>query len=150
MNFPQPLVLIFGAGATRGGLEGKANPPLPIDMDFFDIAMQLRGHGTSAVARRVQRSVWNLYRKSTGVSLEKYYRDIETRAKIAEFAQTANRPKDWNSKRQDLEELIRRVYIHTTCDTSKQPIKNLESKLHENILEYLREGDTVITFNTTC
>lgn len=147
MQFSHPLALIFGAGATRGGLEGKEDPPPPVDTDFFDIANQLRGHGTPILARRVLKTAWDLYGRINGVSLEKYYRDIETRAMIGKFAKTANQPKDWNKRRGDLEELIRRVYIHTTCDTDKRPAEPLKSEIHRKILGCLKKGDTIITFN---
>ena len=38
-------MIIFGAGASRGGLHKSEVPP-PIDIDFFDTANQLVGHGT--------------------------------------------------------------------------------------------------------
>jgi hypothetical protein len=139
--------LIFGAGSTRGGLEKVSNPPPPVDIDFFDIANQLRGHGTPQLARNVLKSAWELYGKTSGISLEKYYRDIETRAAIGRFAKSANQPKDWDKRQRELEELIRRVYIHTTCDTTERPIKPRESEVHKKILKQLRRGDTVITFN---
>lgn len=147
MKFSRPVVMIFGAGATRGGLEGKEGPPPPVDTDFFAIANQLRGHGTPGFVRRVLKTVWDLYGRINGVSLERYYRDIETRAMIGKFAKTANQPKNWNKRRQDLEELIRRVYIHTTCNTNKQPTEPRKSETHQKILGCLKKGDTIITFN---
>lgn len=147
MELNYPVVLIVGAGATRGGLEKQSDPPPPIDLDFFDIANQLKGHGTPKLARRVLKSAWELYGKTTGISLEKYYRDIETRAAIGRFAKTANQPKNWQRRQRELEELIRRVYIHTTCDTNRRPIKPKESQLHRKILARLEDKDTVVTFN---
>lgn len=141
-----PVVLLLGAGATRGGFASKSTPPPPIDTDFFDIAGQLSGHGTRHLARRVLRSVWELYNRTSGISLERYYRDIETRAAILRFAKTSNQPKDWASRQTDLEELVRRVYIHTTCDTSGT-IKPKGSEYHTSVLKLLRDDDTIITFN---
>ncbi|OGS12953.1 MAG: hypothetical protein A2285_00370 [Elusimicrobia bacterium RIFOXYA12_FULL_57_11] len=143
-----PLVIIMGAGATRGGLEKqtKSLPP-PIDLDFFDIAAQLEGHGTKQIASKILKSLWELYGTTSNISLEKYYRDIETRAKIGEFAKTGNQPKDWKKRQRELEELVRRVYIHTTCDMSKSPIAPLESPEHVKIFQNLKASDTIVTFN---
>lgn len=147
LQLKQPTVVLFGAGATRGGLEDIANPPPPVDTDFFDIAGQLRGHGTQILAKKVLKDVWQLYGKVSGVSLEAYYRDIETRAAVSRIAKSANKPKDWKSRQDNLEELIRRVLIHTTCDMSKSPIKARPSAHHAAIFAKLDKGDTIITFN---
>jgi hypothetical protein len=58
-----------------------------------------------------------------------------------------NQPKDWQQRQQNLEELIRRAYIHTTCDTTGNPTKPNLSKLHRTILSNLEAGDTIVTFN---
>lgn len=146
-KFAHPVALLLGAGATRGGLAKRTFPP-PVDADFFEIAGQLKGHGTPSLAGPVLTDVWALYHKVTGIGLEDYYRDIETRERISSFAKTANKPKDWRRRRKNLEELIRRVIIHTTCRkddyTHLQPIK---SKPHTAILQTLRKGDAILTFN---
>lgn len=146
-SLSHPVVVILGAGATRGAFADKSSPPPPVDTDFFDIAGQLSGHGTREIASRVLKSVWQLYGRTSGISLERYYRDIETRAAILKFAKTANQPKDWARRQTDLEELVRRVYIHTTCDTLKEHITPRTSEDHAKILNILRDGDTVVTFN---
>ncbi len=68
---------------------------------------------------------------------------------LSSFAKTVNKPKDWPKRRKDLEELIRRVVIHTTCEPDEQshlrPIKKAPS--HTRILRSLKEGDTILTFN---
>lgn len=143
-----PVVFVFGAGASRGGLEKTFGAPPPVDRDFFDIANQLSGHGTPKLAKRVLTDVWLLYHKTIGVGLETYYRDLETRAIIGEFAKTANQPKDWRKRQKDLEELIRRVYVHTTVqDTGAPTVKPKGSKIHKSILRNLESGDTLVTFN---
>lgn len=143
-----PIVVIFGAGASRGGLDQGSGVPPPIDRDFFDIANQLVGHGTPKLAKRVLNEVWQLYRKINGVGLETYYRDLETRAIIGEFAKTANQPKDWRRRQKELEELIRRVYVHTTVNDTRAPTVNPKvSKIHKNILGLLKPKDTIVTFN---
>jgi len=128
-------------------LEEGTIPPPPVDNDFFDIAGQLDGHGTKRLAHDVLRSVWELYGKISGVSLEQYYRDVETREVIGKFAKSGNKPKDWRRRRDQLEELIRRVYIHTTCHMGTPPIRPKESQIHKAILKKLKSSDTVITFN---
>jgi hypothetical protein len=146
-KFQHPVVFIFGAGASRGGLEKASGAPPPVDRDFFDIANQLVGHGTPKLAKKVLNDVWQLYRKTNGVGLETYYRDLETRAIIGEFAKTANQPKNWRKRQKDLEELIRRVYVHTTVeDTHAAIVTPKKSKIHENILRNLKDGDT-LTFH---
>ncbi|MBA7569051.1 hypothetical protein ES708_10788 [subsurface metagenome] len=147
MNLLHPLVILFGAGATRGAFADSANPPPPVDTDFFDTAAGLTGRGTEKLALKVLKSVFELYGRTNGISLEAYYRDLETRELIGRFAKSGNRPKNWRARRRDLEELIRRVLIHTTCDTAKSPIKARKSKLHEIILAQLKVGDTILTFN---
>ncbi len=91
--------------------------------------------------------MWELYSKTSGVSLEKYYRDIETRAAIGRFAKPANQPKDWQRRQTELEELIRRVYIHTTCEAVGNSMKPRVSEMHTRILNQLKKNDTIITFN---
>lgn len=147
MNLTHPAVLLLGAGATRGGLLDNSIPP-PVDADFFEIAGQIKGHGTPKLASAVLNDVWTLYARLAGVGLETYYRDIETREKISSFAKTVNKPKNWKKRKRNLEELVRRVVIHTTCRQDRQQhLQPLTSKLHTRILEMLRKGDTVLTFN---
>jgi len=140
------LALIIGAGATRGGLLDRVPPP-PLDQDFFDIAGQLTGRGTRRLAARVTKDVFDLYRRVSGIGLEQYYRDVEARAEIGRFAKSANRPKDWERRRSDLEELIRRVLIHTTCDLGDGSAHVSDSAAHAELLRHVRDGDTIITFN---
>jgi hypothetical protein len=147
MKFSHPVVLLLGAGATRGGLQDNPIPP-PVDADFFEITGQIKGHGTPKLAGIVLNDVWVLYDRVAGVGLENYYRDIETRERISSFAKTVNKPKDWQKRKRNLEELIRRVVIHTTCKQDEQHhLQPLRSTPHTRILEKLRKGDTVITFN---
>src|SRR5439155_9615554 len=141
-----PAVIIFGAGATRGAFPRRKSPP-PLDRDFFEIAGQLKGRGTPAIARKVLTSVWELYARTHGIGLEDYYRDVETRARISSFAKTRNQPKDWVRRRRELEELIRRVFIHTTADMSATPNRAYSSPIHELLLSKLKSKCTVVTFN---
>jgi len=135
------LVLLFGAGATRGALQTRVLPP-PVDRDFFDIASQITGRGTRRLAIRVSKDVFDLYRHVSGVGLEQYFREIEARAEIGQFAKPKNKPKDWARRQADLEELIRRVLIQTTSDLSEE-----ERAVHRTILKRIGSGDTIITFN---
>jgi len=72
INLKFPAVVIFGAGATRGAFLRAKLPP-PVDIEFFEIAGQIKGRGTPKVARKVLKSVWELYGKTHGVGLEEYY-----------------------------------------------------------------------------
>ncbi|MBI2070282.1 MAG: SIR2 family protein [Elusimicrobia bacterium] len=146
MEIIRPAVFIFGAGATRGAFEDSKFSP-PIDRDFFDIAGQLQGHGTDSLARQVLNSVWDLYGETRGISLERYYRDIETREVIGRFVKPPNQPMRWGRRRMELEELIRRVYIHTACDTEGPSFSPKASSIHRDILKHLTAGDTIVTFN---
>lgn len=148
-NFKHPITVIFGAGATRGGLSSGDGLPPPVDADFFDIANRIEGHGTPALAKRVLRDVWSLYQRTNSVGLETYYRDLETRAKIGSFAKTANQPKNWEKRANEMAELIRRVFVQTTTikDDDAAVVTPRESLLHKHILDDLEDGDTVITFN---
>jgi SIR2-like domain len=146
MKLLHPVVLLLGAGATRGALRNKSLPP-PVDSDFFEIAGQIKGHGTPGLARTVLSDVWKLYGRVSGIGLENYYRDIETREKISSFAKTANKPKDWRKRKIALEELIRRVIIHTTCVSNDGRLDPLRSKVHGRILADLEDGDSIVTFN---
>ncbi len=141
-----PLVLIFGAGASKGSL-AVPDPAPPVDVDFFDVANTLKGHGTPRLAKQVLRSVWELNHRVSGVGLEEYYRDIETRAAISRIAKSANKPKNWEKRQKQLEELIRRVYVHTTADLSQRPPAPKASAPHREILKKLKPGCTIITFN---
>src|SRR5712692_8757178 len=113
LKLDSPQLVLFGAGASRGGLSNRPIPP-PVDGDFFAVANQITGHGTPALAKRVLRSVWELYERIDGVGLEEYYRDVETRAVIGTIAKAVGKPKEWSKRKTDLEELIRRVYVQTT------------------------------------
>ena len=135
------LVILFGAGATRGALKERVMPP-PVELDFFDIASQISGRGTRRLAVRVTRDVFDLYGHVSGVGLEQYFRDIEARAEIGQFAKSKNKPKDWTRRQSDLEELIRRVLIETTTELAQE-----ECQIHRSILQRIRPGDTIITFN---
>lgn len=146
MKLEHPIVFLFGAGATRGALSEHPIPP-PLDNDFFEIAAQIKGHGTPKLAKKVLKDVWTLYGKTNGIGLETYYRDIETREKIGNFAKTRNKPKDWKRRKEDLNELIRRVMIQTTCNTSSSPHTPLISELHRRVLQLATVEDTLVTFN---
>ena len=63
------------------------------------------------------------------------------------FATAQHKPKDWKRRRRDLDELIRRTVIQTTCDTSKSPHAPLVSFHHRKLLKKLKAKDTMITFN---
>jgi hypothetical protein len=104
MKLPKPMVILFGAGATRAAFE-KRDPPPPLDTDFFEIALQISSRGTGKLAKKVAHNVHDLYDKVIGIGLEQYYRDIETRFELGTFARSANRPMNWNARRKDLEEL---------------------------------------------
>jgi SIR2-like domain len=140
------MVILLGAGATRGAFVNDRPPP-PVDSDFFDIANQISGRGTKPLARRVTGNVFALYGTVTGIGLEQYYRDIETRLELGRFAKTRNRPMDWRARTHDLEELVRRVLIHTTCQLGDGPAKARGSTIHSKILSRVRADDTIITFN---
>jgi hypothetical protein len=95
----------------------------------------------------VLRTVWDLYARIDGIGLEEYYRDVETRASIGRIAKSVGKPKEWSGRKEDLEELIRRVYIQTTTKEDATGRNPLKSQAHEAILKGLRSGDTVMTFN---
>lgn len=141
-----PCLMLFGAGATRGAFADRSFPP-PVDKDFFEIAGRIKGRGTRAFARKVLKSVWELYGKTNNVGLEEYYREVETRARIGSFAKSQNQPRDWAQRTKDLEELIRRVYIQTTVDMTQTPPRPLVSPVHRQLFKRLRSGSTIITFN---
>lgn len=143
----RPTVYIFGAGATRGALSEETIPP-PTDVDFFDIANQIKGRRTPKLAKIILDNVWKLYGKTIGIRLEAAYREIETRATIGEIVKPKNQPKQWGKIQRAFTELIRRVYVHTTCNEDNNGhLKPKQSQIHKDILKLLKEGDTVITFN---
>jgi hypothetical protein len=146
VKLPRPMVILFGAGATRAAFAKKTLPP-PLDADFFDIAGQITGRGTRRLAQKVRRDVFDLYGKVTGIGLEQYYRDIETRLELGKFAKSKNRPKDWQVRTKNLEELVRRVLIHTTCELDEGSAKPSCSQIHEVLLRRVKAGDTLVTFN---
>jgi len=146
VKLPRPMVILFGAGATRAAFSGGMPPP-PLDTDFFDIAGQLTGRGTRRLAQQVARDVFELYGRVTGIGLEQYYRDIETRLELSKFAKSKNRPKDWLVRTKNLQELVRRVLVHTTCDLDEGSAKPRCSGIHQALLARVKAGDTLITFN---
>ncbi|MFZ2509431.1 MAG: hypothetical protein WAW79_13275 [Steroidobacteraceae bacterium] len=139
-------MMVIGAGVTRGAYKDRVPPP-PLDSDFFDVAGQLSGRGTGRLAARVRKDVFELYGQVSGVGLEEYYRDIEARGEIGRFAKSKNRPKDWKKRQSDLEELIRRVLICTTCDMEDGSAKVGPSTDHTSLLRHVLDGDTLVTFN---
>jgi hypothetical protein len=118
-----------------------------LDQDFFDIAGQIAGRGTRRLARKVMKDVFAVYGRVSGIGLEQYYRDIETRWELGTFAASQNRPKDWKARKEDLEELVRRVIIHTTADLDQSPAMPHNSRVHSDILRHVNADDTLITFN---
>src|SRR5258708_5081972 len=141
------MVLLLGAGATRAAFSHSSIPP-PVDADFFEIAGQISGRGTGTLTKLVRHDVFDLYRRVEGVGVESYYRDIESRGELGKFAKTRSRPKEWKLRTDELEELIRRVLIHTTCSLDKQGVlRPRSSELHGALLKHLKTEDTLITFN---
>ena len=47
----------------------------------------------------------------------------------------------------DLKELIRRVYIQSTCDVVEKSLRPILSSAHSKIVNSLKQSDTIITFN---
>lgn len=86
MKFAHPVVLLFGAGATRGGLRKKAIPP-PVDADFFEITGQIKGHGTPKLAGVVLNDVWGLYDRVASIGLGRTTTGTSRRAKELAFLQ---------------------------------------------------------------
>jgi hypothetical protein len=111
------------------------------------VANKLRRHGTPALAKRVLRTVWDLYHRIDGVGLEEYYREIETRAAIGRIAKGVGKPKEWSARKDDLEELIRRVYVETTTQEGSSGRMPTVSQAHRVILNTLEPGDSIVTFN---
>jgi hypothetical protein len=62
-----------------------------------------------------------------------------------QFCETANKPKDWQKRQRSLEELIRRVIVHTTCEP--QQLTPVKSAFHRTILKTLKKDDSILTFN---
>ncbi|MDD4910506.1 MAG: SIR2 family protein [Candidatus Omnitrophica bacterium] len=139
-------VFILGAGATKAGFDQEGIPP-PVDKDFFDIAHLIKGRGTQELARRVLKQVWDLYKKTSEVSLEYYFRDIEAREGICAVSKSIGQPFKWSMRLGDLTELIRRVYIQTTCKLKNNHLHSVQSKCHVKLLDNLKKGDVIITFN---
>jgi hypothetical protein len=141
MSAKEQLVILLGAGATRGALGERSILP-PLDRDFIDIARQIKGHGTPKLASRVAKDVFDLYGHVSGVGLEQYFPEIEARGEIGIFAKSKNKPKDWKRRQRALEELIRRVLIQTSTD-----LKSKEKATYRGIFRHVQAGDTIITFN---
>ncbi|MBI3311925.1 MAG: hypothetical protein HYZ88_00135, partial [Candidatus Omnitrophica bacterium] len=142
-GFSKPAVLLFGAGSTRGSLNGLPQPP-PVDADFFDIAARLKSRGTGVLAKKVLKDVFSLYRRTSGVSLEEYYRDIEARGKIRVFTTQGHRHKDWETRKKELTELMRRVFIYTTTNMKDSPPTPRADDMHDRIFSLAQSEDTVI------
>jgi hypothetical protein len=66
MELPHPMVFLLGAGATRAAFNARTPPP-PLDIDFFEIAGQIRGRGTRALSRQVSKDVFDLYKRVAGI-----------------------------------------------------------------------------------
>lgn len=140
------MVVLFGAGATRAAFVDQAPAP-PIDADFLEVAARFKGRGTGRLAKQVTNDVFSLYRRIAGVGLEAYYRDIETRLELGKFAKPRHKPKNWKLRTEQLDELVRRVLIHTTCSMEEGAATPRTSWIHEAILERVKSKDTLITFN---
>lgn len=141
------MVVLFGAGSTRAAFADRRPPP-PLDADFFEIASQLLGRGTKRLAQTVTRDVFGLYGKVSGIGLEEYYRDIETRRDLSHIARARHCPMDWDARTDNLTELVRRVLIHTTCTLDAGIVASpLRSTVHRAILQKVEAKDTLLTFN---
>jgi hypothetical protein len=147
LKFPHPAVFIFGAGATMGSLIDTSDIAPPVDNNFFSIAGRVPSHGTPQLANRVLKNVWDLYGEVYGVGLERYYSDIETRCRIGKCIKQPHKKMDWEKRKADLVELIRRVYVFTTSYLEKNMVMPRLSDAHSNILKYLKRNDAILTFN---
>ena len=154
VKIKHPAVFVVGAGATRGAyddLDEENKPKIfpPLDADFFEIASKIRTRGTGKNADKVLKDVHHLYGKVYGIGLETYYREIETRGDIVKFAKSQNKPKDWDSRKENLDELIRRVLIQTTCKSSggTKVYSPRESNLLKKMLGTVESGDNIVSFN---
>lgn len=144
---------ILGAGASFGAygenkIGEKPTHLPPTDSNFFQISPQIRDRGTGILADEVLRDVYEQYQKTHNISLEAYYRDIETRGEIGTFAKGKHRPKSWTKRQKNLSQLIRRVLIQTTCKLNENGhYVPIPSEILGRILEKLSEKDAIITFN---
>ena len=146
MNLRYPVVVLFGAGATRGALKEAADPPPPIDIDFFDIAAQIKPDKIHSLAIKVRNAVWKLYGQTHDIGLEYYFRDIDTRKEFQDFAKPGHNPYRWERDKNNLIELIRRIYIYTALNHTGK-LEPFCSNLHKHIIQLLKPNDSIITFN---
>lgn len=146
-NIKHPMVLIIGAGASKGVFDNEDIPP-PVDAEFFEMAKRITGNGTERLVRTVLHNIFELYGKTYNVGLEKYYADIEARRDVSAIAPKPKRRYEWGKRINALVELIRRVYIHTTTELRQGLRYHKKASYYDKIFDLLSVNeDSIISFN---
>ena len=147
-------LFVLGAGATRGASFAH-NPDVhclpPLDSDFFTQLQRIATRKHQALIHDVVRDTVNFFGTNFGVTMETVFSTLENTHRIVQFA--GNRhgitAEDLKSRRERLVQAIAIVMEEalTEAGTSRQP---RECGYHEHLVEQMRCGDSVVSFNYDC
>lgn len=150
-------LVLLGAGATRGAsfVDALKNPCLPpLDGDFFTQLQRVRNPKHQVLIAQVLEDAYELFGVNFRQTLETMFTTIEQTVRMVKATRESREWKtaELEKKRMRLmqaigavleESLLRRedgrmTRIHEECDH------------HRKLIEHLRPGDTILTFNYDC
>jgi|GEM_PF-5616402 len=137
------VVVILGAGATRGASFGSASPVVrpPLDADFF---LQLRASelGTSEDAQRLLQFLEDEF-GDVELSMEAFYSQVHLHDQfVGDFPRGKGRRQRY--------EWARRYFLRIIPSLFGLALAGQKCRWHNALAAALAPGDTVITFNYDC
>ncbi len=140
-------VVILGAGATRGVSSLRRPIVPPLDADFFQQLMRFP-RGQHDCVDRVLRDLPNLCGSAHRTTLEQYFSLLEA---LPEVVDISPHPRfKSKTRRANAERLTRAVAVLLNEALAGSNGQHLDCKYHTAMVNALRSGDSILTFNYDC
>jgi hypothetical protein len=135
-------VIVLGAGATRGAMfvQEERPPCPPMDADFFQ---QLQFAGGEECVKRLTEFIMREHGTTYGISMEEFFSQAEYTGRFHQLIGIPGRPTTrYATALRDFYRAWPRVCAIT--------IKDRTCGYHQNLVNNLASGDTIISFNYDC
>jgi len=146
-------VFILGAGATRGAsfVDPHKNPCLPpLDADFYNQLQRIRNDKHKELIDNVINDTVELFGTNFRITMEAAFTLID---QMVRMVATTGEHRDFkhrelNDKKNRLIQAIAAVFEESMC--KPQSRDTYECDYHKKLVEMLRQGDSIISFNYDC
>lgn len=142
-----PAVVILGAGATRGASTLRRPIRPPLDADFFSQLMRFR-QGDHECVDQVLRDVPKLCGSAHNTTLEQYFSLLAAMPEVMSIS-PSDRFKERTRKKM-IRYLTKSVAVLLKEALQESDDQHLYCKHHDAMVNALRAGDSILTFNYDC